>query len=127
MQLVFQKKTLIQVEKQRLLLSWTATCAVCVIFRNSKLLRNTLGEDPSGLVETLAHEGCYAFEDTGNKSYLFWDVIEDNGLYSIQKNIISEHYKIIDKEGKRYFSSFDKQKIHSIYNNVILEGDKYYE
>lgn len=118
------KKTLIQVEKDRILLSWTATCAACAVFRSSKLLTMTLGGDPAALVETLAHKYCYTYEDTGNKNYLFWDVIKDNGEYSLQKNIISEHYKIADKNGKRLFSSFDQEKAEAIYNEYTGKGER---
>ena len=116
------KKTLIQIEKGRILLGWTAACAVCAVFRNSKLLRMTLGGDPVDLVETLAHKYCYAYEDVYNKNYLFWDIIQDNGNYTIQKNIISEHYRITDKNGKRLYSSFDIDKVNAAFREYI-QGD----
>ena len=118
------KKTYIQIEKERLLLSWTATCASCAVFRNSKLLGMALGEDPASLVETLAHEDCYTYEDIDNRNYLFWDVILENSDYSIQKNVITERYKIVDKNGKNVFSSFSLDKVNAVYNDYLLKGDK---
>lgn len=117
------KKTLIQVEKGRSLLGWTATCATCAIFKNSKLLGMTLGGDPTALVETLAHKYCYVQSELESKNYLFWDIVEDNGEYTIQKNIISEHYKIAGKNGKRLFSSFDFEKVNATYNEYINKGE----
>ncbi len=118
------KKTLIQIEKDRLPLSWTAVCAVCAVFRNSKLLRMTLGGDPTALVETLAHENCYAYEDSENRSFLFWDVLKDDGEYALQKNIISEHYRITDKKGKRVFSSLSHDKANAEYDKYTEKGER---
>ena len=113
------KKTLIQVEKERLILSWTATCAVCAVYHNSRQLRLELGEDPINIVETLAHDNLSTADDFENRNYVFWDVVEEEGKYILAKNIITEHYKITDKNGKKYCSSFDLKKITARFNNLI--------
>jgi len=118
------KKTLIQIEKGRLTMGWTGACAVCSVFRSSKLLRMTLGDEPPAVAEALAHKYSYAYDENETRSTLFWDIVQDNGRYAIQKNIISEHYKITDKEGKRLFSSFDEEKTNAIYAEYNEQGEK---
>jgi DNA-binding XRE family transcriptional regulator len=112
------KKTLIQVEKERLILSWGATCAVCAVYRNSRQLRLELGEDPINIVETLAHDNLSTVDDFENRNYVFWDVVEEDGQYILAKNIITEHYKITDNQGKKYFASFDHKKIMEQYEKL---------
>ncbi|MEX1378379.1 MAG: transcriptional regulator [Eubacteriales bacterium] len=117
------KKTLIQVEKERLLLSWTATCAACAVFKSSKFLNMTLGGDPTALVEAMAHKYCYTDSTTVERGNLFWDILQNNGEYVLEKNIISEHYRIIDDKGRRLFSTFDLQKANAVYVKYIEKGE----
>ncbi len=113
------KKTLIQIEKDRLFLSWCATCAVCAVYRTSRQLSMELGEDPVNLVETLAHNDLQSYPESESKNYVFWDVVEESGGYILAKNILTEHYKITGKDGKKYFSSFDLKKITARFNDLI--------
>lgn len=117
------KKTLIQVEKDRIILSWTAVCAACAVFKSSKLLNMTLGGDPTALVEAMAHKYCFTDNDTEARGNLFWDVIQNNGEYTLQKNVISEHYRIIDQKGRRLFSSFDLKKADAVYSQYMEKGE----
>lgn len=116
------KKTLIQIEKDRMVLSWGATCAVCAVFRGSKMLQMELGEDPVNLVETLAHDNLQMYTETVSRNYVFWDVILDNGEYILAKNILTDHYKITTHNGKKLSSSFDENKITIEYEKIIKEN-----
>ncbi len=115
------KKTLIQIEKDRMVLGWSATCAVCAVYRGSKLLQMELGEDPVNLIETLAHENLQMYADTASRNYVFWDVIQDNGEYILAKNILTDHFKITSLAGKKLRASFDETKIKSEYEKIIKE------
>ncbi|WP_052127273.1 helix-turn-helix transcriptional regulator [Pontibacillus litoralis] len=50
------KKTLVQLEKERCVASWPAVVSLCVLFRDSDIIRHCLGGDPVELVETIAHQ-----------------------------------------------------------------------
>ena len=50
------KKTLVQIEKGRMLASWTTVVAVCALFRNTETLVNTFGGDPLEVIEVVARE-----------------------------------------------------------------------
>jgi DNA-binding XRE family transcriptional regulator len=113
------KKTLIQIEKGRLTLSWCATCAVCAVYRDSRQLSMELGEDPVNLIETLAHGDLQSYAESSNRNYVFWDVLEESSGFILAKNILTEHYKVTDATGKRYCSSFDLKKITAKYNDLI--------
>lgn len=51
------KKTLIQVEKGRSSLGWTAAVALCAIFKESEIIENTFGGDITYLIQSLAVAG----------------------------------------------------------------------
>lgn len=50
------KKTLVEIEKERILANWTTVIAVCALFKDSEILQATLGDEPFEVVETIAHE-----------------------------------------------------------------------
>ena len=50
------KKTLIQIEKERTLASWSTIISVCALFRKSEILQMTLGDDPLPIIEAISFE-----------------------------------------------------------------------
>ncbi|MGE5627589.1 MAG: helix-turn-helix transcriptional regulator [Solirubrobacterales bacterium] len=101
------KKTLVQVEKERCSLSWAAAIAVCVIFKDSEILELTFGGDVDDIIRSLSfenHEKRY-IPTMGGK--IWWKDILSKGGYTIQQNIISNHYRILDSNFKRVGYSFE--------------------
>ena len=102
------KKTLVQIEKGRASLGWTGAVAVCTIFSQSAVLDRLLGGEASDMIR------AYAFEDIKAPVYnktmggkVWWREIEKPEGYKVQQNIVSQHYRILDDEDRRIFSSFD--------------------
>jgi DNA-binding XRE family transcriptional regulator len=105
------KKTLVQIEKERQLLSWIATCAVCAIFRESEILKMTIGDDPIEILEVVAHNTMINPKNPTFGGKIWLENIKNNNKFIIQQNIVSGHYRIIDTNNKRWYSSFDKEEI----------------
>ncbi|MFF2875757.1 helix-turn-helix domain-containing protein [Gottfriedia sp. NPDC057991] len=105
------KKTLVQIEKERTSLGWTNTVAVCALFKDSMILKNFFGDEPFEVIETLAHDEMYTpkFKTLGGK--LFWHEVEKKGIYRVQQNVISQHYRILDDSDYRWYSSFDQEDV----------------
>ena len=106
------KKTLIQVEKQRGSLGWSVVIAVCVIFRDSDILQLTFGGDVDDIIRLLAltdNEIKY-MPTLGGK--IWWKDIETKNGYTIQQNIISNHYRILDENYRRVCYSFELDYIN---------------
>jgi DNA-binding XRE family transcriptional regulator len=101
------KKTLVQIEKERTVAGWTTVVAVCALFQQSEVLKGVLGDAPLEIVETLAHHqvGGPVGKTMGGK--VWWSLIAESEDYLLQQNVISQHYRIIDHEFQRWFSSFD--------------------
>lgn len=50
------KKTLVQIEKKRSVANWTTVVALCALFRQSEIIRNTLGSNALDVLEDAAHD-----------------------------------------------------------------------
>ncbi|TCT25612.1 Xre family transcriptional regulator [Melghiribacillus thermohalophilus] len=112
------KKTLVQIEKGRNLASWTTIVALCSLFRHSDVIQNELGEDVLEVVETVALETVERPIKKTLGGKVWWtDMLQNNG-YILQQNLISKHFRIIDHNNYRYYSTFNKQeameKLHEL-------------
>ena len=114
------KKTLVEIEKGRNSLSWSAAVAAAVIFADSGILADAFGGETSDLIKVIALNGLDAKfpsqQTMGGR--VWWQDIKESKGYRIQQNIISRHYRILDAEDKRYFSSFDKKEIEKKLNEL---------
>ncbi|AKL95910.1 transcriptional regulator [Clostridium aceticum] len=105
------KKTLVQIEKERSTLGWTGAVAVCSIFKHSEVLQMTFGGDPQDIILSLAfsnHEHSY---ETTLGGKVWWRDVEKTDKYRVQQNIISKHYRILDRQDRRICSSFEIEYI----------------
>ena len=108
------KKTLVEIEKGRIPLSWSAAVATAVIFADSSIVADAFGGDTSDLVKVIALNGLDAklpAQTMGGR--VWWQEIKKSKGYRIQQNIISRHYRILDAQDRRFFSSFDKKETES--------------
>ncbi|WP_053219360.1 helix-turn-helix transcriptional regulator [Virgibacillus senegalensis] len=103
------KKTLVQIEKGRTIANWTTTVAICALFRNSEVIRNLLGGDVLEVIETIAHTSVEGPMEKHTEETVWWSDLSENNGYILQQNVISQHYRIIDQDKQRWYSSTDKE------------------
>ncbi|MBN6887685.1 DNA-binding XRE family transcriptional regulator [Cytobacillus horneckiae] len=115
------KKTLVQIEKGRAEAGWSTVVAVCALFRETETVRFLFGNEPLEVLETIAREGIdYRKEKTlGGK--IWWKELKKENGFILQQNIISQHYRIIDDEHFRVYSSFDERSATDRFEEVIKE------
>ena len=105
------KKTLVEIEKGRNSLSWSAAVAAAVIFSDSSILDEAFGGETSDLVKVVALNGLDAkLPDKTMGGRVWWQDIKESKGYRIQQNVISRHFRILDAEDRRFFSTFDKKE-----------------
>jgi len=104
------KKTLIDIEKGRKNASWAVVVAVCALMPESEIIRGLLGEDPLSYLQVIIRDSIYTpkFRTRGGK--VWWNDVETAGGFRIQQNIISGHYRILDADNYRWFSTFSKEE-----------------
>lgn len=112
------KKTLVQIEKGRQTASWVHIVALCTIFQNSSILQSILGGDPIEVVQTVAHEHYHWRKPKTLGGKVWWIERDRRGDFILQQNMISKHYRILDDEYHRWFSSFDKDFIYKQFENL---------
>ncbi|MBO8170906.1 MAG: helix-turn-helix domain-containing protein [Bacillaceae bacterium] len=101
------RKTLVQIEKGRATAGWTTVVAACALFRDSDLLQTTLGGDPIEIIETIAHDRIDRPKKKTMGGKVWWKEVKRKGNFRLQQNLISQHYRILDNEDYRWYSSFD--------------------
>ncbi|EJR29939.1 helix-turn-helix transcriptional regulator [Bacillus mycoides] len=105
------KKTLIEIEKGRRSLTWTGAVCVVTLFEDSDIVHMTFGDDINEIIKTIAFTNYNnSFPKTlGGK--LWWRELKELNGYKIQQNILSQHYRILNKENHRICSSFELNEL----------------
>lgn len=114
------KKTLINVEKGRGTLGWSTAIAACIIFKDSEILQLAFGGDTEDIILSLAYNGYEAKYEKTMGGKVWWEDICLKEGYKIQQNIISRHYRIIDKDYRRIASSFDLDYLKKRLQELII-------
>lgn len=116
------KKTLVEIEKGRSSLGWTGAVALCAIFSGSQVLSGLLGGEAGDMVRALAFQDLRPTYPKTMGGKVWWRFVETMGPYTIQQNILSQHYRALDREDGRVCSSFDLEEIRQRLRE--LEGAK---
>ncbi|WOA66713.1 helix-turn-helix domain-containing protein (plasmid) [Bacillus mycoides] len=117
------KKTLVQIEKGRTNAGWTNTVAICALFRDSEVLQSSLGDDPLVVIGTMAHNRTSNFKEKTLGGKVWWKQIQEKGNFRLQQNLISQHYRILDKHDYRWFNSFDQEEALDQLNKLATDSE----
>ncbi|WP_100403232.1 helix-turn-helix transcriptional regulator [Bacillus sp. FJAT-42315] len=117
------KKTLVQIEKGRTLAGWTTVVALCALFRESEILQGCLGDDPVEMVETIAHNSISTPKEKTMGGRVWWREVESCHGVRLQQNVISGHFRILDKEDYRLFSGYDKEEAYREWQTACQSGE----
>ncbi|WP_137790419.1 helix-turn-helix domain-containing protein [Bacillus sp. E(2018)] len=104
------KKTLVQIEKERIKASWTVIVAMCALFRNSDILNHALGGNPLDVMELVVHEYVASSKEKTWGGHVWWKEVDSRKGYRLQQNVISQHFRILDQNDYRVFSSFEENE-----------------
>ncbi|WP_025784073.1 helix-turn-helix transcriptional regulator [Sporosarcina sp. D27] len=104
------KKTLVQIEKNRTTASWTVVVAIVALFSDSEIIQSLLGDAPLEVIRTIAHNGLDRPKGKTLGGKVWWKEVETKRDFRIQQNLISQHFRILDKEDYVWFSTFDEQE-----------------
>lgn len=112
------KKTLVQIEKGRIRAGWTVAAACCAVFRNDETLQMALGDDPLELVDLFSNQNAAlpGIKTLGGK--VWWREVVSMGNFVLQQNVISQHFRILDRVNRRWFISFDENEARNRLNEL---------
>jgi DNA-binding XRE family transcriptional regulator len=106
------KKTLVQIEKGRGTLGWAVAIVVCSIFRDSEILQLTFGGDTEDIILSLAFTNYEKRYMPTLGGIIWWKDIQTQNGYTVQQNIVSNHYRILDSHRRRICASFELDYIN---------------
>ena len=114
------KKTLVEIEKGRSSLGWMGAVAFSSLFSDSRVMGSLLGGEADDMVKALAFEGQkpYFFPTMGG--HVWWRTLEETEKWRIQQNIISNHFRALDRHDRRICFGFDFEHIRA--RCIELEG-----
>lgn len=104
------KKTLVQIEKERIIPNWTTCVSICALFRDSDILTSTFGGDPLELAQVLSRGN--AFYPDYLKESLYWETVEEKEGWTLQRNKMNDLHRVLDPENRPVHASYlERQSI----------------
>ncbi|GEK32939.1 helix-turn-helix transcriptional regulator [Kurthia sibirica] len=93
------KKTVVQIEKQRIDCGWTVAVTICALFPASSILQNAMGGNPMDLIYLVSNDGVYYKNNTLVNDVLWWRTESANDDWILQQNVIHSYYRLVDSNG----------------------------
>lgn len=115
------KKTLLEIEKERNRLSWTAAVALVAVFSHSEVIRNALGDDPVEVIRTVAFQHLDTPLEKTLGGRVWWREVAGTARFRVQQNLVSGHFRILDAEDRRWHSSFNREYIMDKFRQLTGE------
>jgi DNA-binding XRE family transcriptional regulator len=113
------KKTLVQIEKGRVLANWSTAVSICALFRETETVQFLFGNEPLEVLETVAREGIDIRKSKTFGGRIWWRVLSKKNGYILQQNILSKHFRILDERNYRIFSSIDEKLSRQRFKELI--------
>jgi len=113
------KKTLVQIEKGRMTANWTTVVAVCALFNDSEVLNSMLGDDPVEFIKLIGMINTEGKKEKTMGGKVWWREVSKEGNFHLQQNVISQHYRILDEENYRRFSTFNFDDAEKRLNELL--------
>lgn len=110
------KKTLVEIEKGRSSLGWTGSVAFCTIFEDSQTLIETFQGRVKQIILDNAFEGCDQKMQASLGLGIWWHVVRESEKHIIYQNVISQHYRLVSKDGVVMGSSFELEELEKMIN-----------
>ncbi|KKK35873.1 MULTISPECIES: XRE family transcriptional regulator XdrA [Salinicoccus] len=107
------KKTLVQIEKERILPNWTTCISLCALFRESEVLTNTFGGDPLELAQVISRGHCVY--PNYEAEAVYWEEIERKNGYSLEFNKSNNIYRVIDPDNHPVHASYIEREIRTFF------------
>src|SRR5699024_1012665 len=103
------KKTLVQIEKERVLPNWTTCVSICALFRDSDVLNTTFGCDPLDVFQiTTRDHDAHTYQD--NTSDIYWNTGDAKTGYILQSNKQSGFSRVLNDERHPLFGTAKKRE-----------------
>jgi DNA-binding XRE family transcriptional regulator len=111
------KKTLVEIEKGRVNIGWTLAVACATIFAGSSILQNEFGGSAADFIPNIALGEQHVFPKTLGGKVWWREILSENG-FVIQQNIISLHFRLLNKYNEKIISSFSLDEVKNAFEKI---------
>ncbi len=108
------KKTLVEIEKGRSSLGWSGSVVLCSVFSESEILNDTFSTNPIELLKSIAFENSEPIYKRANNYRIWWQSVLETDNYTIEQNIVSQHYRLLTKNNEVVASSFNIEDLKKL-------------
>ncbi|MDD4439054.1 MAG: helix-turn-helix domain-containing protein [Tissierellia bacterium] len=113
------KKTLVEIEKNRKSLGWTSSVALASIFSDSTILHDAIGGDISDLIIAVGLRDVDVDYPKTWGGKVWWKTITEMKGYRVQQNIFSRHYRLLEPENRRIYTSFSLKETEAVMEEIM--------
>lgn len=107
------KKTLVQIEKERILPNWTTCISLCALFRESEVLTNTFGGDPLELAQVISRGHC-VYPNYESEA-VYWEELESKNGFRLEYNKSNNIYRVLNPENRPVHASYIEREIRTFF------------
>lgn len=118
------KKTLVEIEKGRGLLTFACAALTVLLFEDSLIVDSILGRDALESIKSMTFDEFEHHPPKTMGGKIWWGVLQEEGSYVLQQNIISSHYRILDCLNCRIFSTFNEKLAQEKFKLLIKKSKK---
>jgi DNA-binding XRE family transcriptional regulator len=115
------KKTLVESEKGRRSIGWTEAAALASIFSESHVIQNEFGGETTDMIKALAFSDVNVEYPKTMGGKVWWRKVSESNGFIIQQNLISQHYRLLDGDDRRLYSSFDLKDVEEYLNSLMVK------
>ena len=115
------KKTLVESEKGRRSIGWTEAAALASIFSESHVIQNEFGGETTDMIKALAFSDVKVEYPKTMGGKVWWRKVSESNGFIIQQNLISQHYRLLDGDDRRLYSSFDLKDVEEYLNSLMVK------
>lgn len=127
------KKTLVQVEKERKTLGFTAAALVGALFRDSEIMQGMFGESALDIIRLTAFDGIEQGEENGGDwisrariqarykamgRRVWWKDEQQGAVYTLQSHILTAHCRIVDRHDALQYYGADPEEAQTRFREL---------
>ncbi|WP_255298377.1 helix-turn-helix transcriptional regulator [Brevibacillus dissolubilis] len=107
------KKTLVQVEKGRQALNFTAAALIAVLFRRGEIIQSMYGDSVLEIVDLVSTKTTSKawYKTMGGK--VWWNEMRKTAHFCLQKHVLTGHYRILDHADYLHYYSMDEEESYA--------------
>ena len=113
------KKTLVQIEKERIKLKWAEAVTFISIFTDSPIILKKLGSDSAEIIQAISIQKVPSRQFITLGGEIWWKDVKNENGFTLQQHNLSTHYRILDRDNFRLYFSFSYKDTLKMFQDYV--------